>query len=308
MHRFGCVTYLYTSTVGRTKLDDRCEQVIFLGYAETHKVFVVYRPRHKSRYTSVHVCFDDRSIGSGHQAAGEKEFIYDSLQFSPGYLETTDNLEDNPLSLIPPTNDGAAQEEPQEEPRPPQHQMNSQPHHILADRVPRVRKDWGPPICASARLAAKSNGAVAGNAMEGDGGAGDVDEERDPGTDPPDAVEEVLLVSGEEPQSYREATNSPDAAEWEATMDSEMQSIARLDTFELVPLPPGRKAIGTTWTYSVKQNNTGAIVRYKARLCAQGFSQVPGIDFQDLMPPSHQLSPSGCFARWPRCWTGRSTL
>jgi len=44
MHRFGCVAYLYTSRVGRRKLDTRGEQTIFLGYSDTQKVFVVYWP------------------------------------------------------------------------------------------------------------------------------------------------------------------------------------------------------------------------------------------------------------------------
>ena len=70
----------------------------------------------------------------------------------------------------------------------------------------------------------------------------------------------TLLAHGEEPQSYAEAIASPDRAEWEAAMEEELNSIARLGTFELVHLPSRRKAIGTVWVFLVKQNNASQIV------------------------------------------------
>ena len=50
-------------------------------------------------------------------------------------------------------------------------------------------------------------------------------------------------------------------------------------TWELVPLPDGKKAIGSRWVFKIKRNADGSIERYKGRLVAQGFSQKPGLDF-----------------------------
>jgi hypothetical protein len=68
-------------------------------------------------------------------------------------------------------------------------------------------------------------------------------------------------------------------------MDEEMESIAHMSTYELIDLPPGRKAIRTTWVYQVKHNNASGITHFKACLCVEGFLQNPGIDFQDTYTP-----------------------
>lgn len=64
-----------------------------------------------------------------------------------------------------------------------------------------------------------------------------------------------------------------------------MTSLNNLDTWELVRLPPGRKVVKTRWVFDVKRNGEGAVVRYKARLVAKGFTQVEGIDFQEVYSP-----------------------
>ncbi|KAK9157808.1 hypothetical protein Scep_004382 [Stephania cephalantha] len=39
------------------------------------------------------------------------------------------------------------------------------------------------------------------------------------------------------------------------------------------------------WIFSIKRNSDGTINRYKARLLAKGFKQVPGIDFDEIYIP-----------------------
>jgi hypothetical protein len=43
--------------------------------------------------------------------------------------------------------------------------------------------------------------------------------------------------------------------------------------------------IGTKWFFKNKQREVGEIVRNKARLVAQGFSQVEGLDFGETFAP-----------------------
>ncbi|KAL1941168.1 hypothetical protein VTO73DRAFT_7380 [Trametes versicolor] len=94
-------------------------------------------------------------------------------------------------------------------------------------------------------------------------------------------LEHSFAISGDEPQTYKEAMASPEANEWEAAMVQELESIASLGSFELTSLPPGRKPIGTRWVFLVKRDTNGNVLRYKARLVAQGFTQQPGVDFQE---------------------------
>ncbi|GJU38445.1 putative ribonuclease H-like domain-containing protein, partial [Tanacetum coccineum] len=50
----------------------------------------------------------------------------------------------------------------------------------------------------------------------------------------------------------------------------------------LVDLPNGKRAIGTKWVFRNKKDERGIIVRNKARLVAQGYTQEEGIDYDEV--------------------------
>ena len=50
--------------------------------------------------------------------------------------------------------------------------------------------------------------------------------------------------------------------------------------FELTDLPKGRKVIRYRWVFDIKQDG-----QKKAHLLAKGFSQVEGIDFNEIFSP-----------------------
>ncbi|MCO5547962.1 hypothetical protein L7F22_001417 [Adiantum nelumboides] len=66
-------------------------------------------------------------------------------------------------------------------------------------------------------------------------------------------------------------------------MKSEMQSLYANNTWKLVLLPKGRKAIPSKWVYKVKCFDDKP--KYKACLVAKGFAQKEGIDFQEIFSP-----------------------
>ena len=53
---------------------------------------------------------------------------------------------------------------------------------------------------------------------------------------------------------------------WRDAMDEEVKSIEKNDSWELVSLLKGHKAIGVKWEYKTKKNAKGEIERYKAGL------------------------------------------
>ena len=93
-----------------------------------------------------------------------------------------------------------------------------------------------------------------------------------------------------EPRSYKEAARSPHRAQWERAMQEELDSIKANSTYEIVPLPVGRRAIGCKWVFKIKRRADCSIDRYKARLVAKGYSQLYGIDFTETFAPVVRFS------------------
>ena len=95
--------------------------------------------------------------------------------------------------------------------------------------------------------------------------------------------------SGAFPKSYKEALQSPHSEQWQAAMKDEMSSLKENDTFTLTPLPEGRTTVGGRWVYTVKENATGGET-YKARYVAKGYSQIPGVDYDETFAPTANLT------------------
>ncbi|GJR06655.1 putative ribonuclease H-like domain-containing protein [Tanacetum coccineum] len=53
----------------------------------------------------------------------------------------------------------------------------------------------------------------------------------------------------------------------------------------MVDLPNGKRAIGTKWVFRNKKDERGIVVRNKARLVAQGYTQEEGIDYDEVFAP-----------------------
>ena len=60
-------------------------------------------------------------------------------------------------------------------------------------------------------------------------------------------------------------------------MDEEYRSLMENDTWDLVPLPKGRKLVICKWVYKTKYASDGSVERLKARLVAKAFSKLKGL-------------------------------
>lgn len=59
----------------------------------------------------------------------------------------------------------------------------------------------------------------------------------------------TAMVATRDPQSFKEAISSADQSEWVKAMTLEMGSLINKKVFDLVPLPKGKRAIGSHWAY-----------------------------------------------------------
>ena len=71
-----------------------------------------------------------------------------------------------------------------------------------------------------------------------------------------------------------------DDEDWLEAMHDELNNFMHNQVWELVPRPTEEhNVIGTKWIFKNKQDVNGVVVQNKARLVAQGYSQVEGIDY-----------------------------
>jgi hypothetical protein len=94
-----------------------------------------------------------------------------------------------------------------------------------------------------------------------------------------------------DPKTLPQALATPERDEWIEAYDKEVNSLESRGTWERVDhLPPGAKAIGYTVVMKTKRDGNGKLDKRKARITAQGFSQVHGVDYFDTFSPVARIT------------------
>ncbi|KAK1434246.1 hypothetical protein QVD17_11166 [Tagetes erecta] len=93
---------------------------------------------------------------------------------------------------------------------------------------------------------------------------------------------EELLVIDDVPKRFQDASSEK---HWIDAMKTELASIEKNHTWELVHPPKNVKPIGLKWVFKVKRDAEEKLTRYKARLVAKGYVQKQGIDFDEVFAP-----------------------
>jgi ATP-binding cassette subfamily B (MDR/TAP) protein 1 len=104
----------------------------------------------------------------------------------------------------------------------------------------------------------------------------------------------VMLTDCGEPSCYQEVMLAAEKVKWEKAMQSEMNSLHKNHTWELVQLPEGKKALPCKWVYKEKITPSDGRPKYKARLVAKGFKQQQGIDFDEIFSPVVKMTTLRC--------------
>ncbi|KAI3755048.1 hypothetical protein L1987_54841 [Smallanthus sonchifolius] len=99
-------------------------------------------------------------------------------------------------------------------------------------------------------------------------------------------VGNTLHVKRVEPKKIDEALQH---SSWIEAMQEELLQFKRQEMWTLVDLPPGQTAIGTIWVFSNTQYERGIVVKNKAKLVAQGYTQEVGIDYDEVFAPVARL-------------------
>jgi hypothetical protein len=90
-------------------------------------------------------------------------------------------------------------------------------------------------------------------------------------------------ISG--PASYKQAMKQDDCHQWQLAVAEELKSMEKNRVWDVVDKPNNRNIVTSRWVFVKKTDEHGNLERYKARLVARGFQQIPGQDFNETFAP-----------------------
>ena len=291
LHEFGTTVYVKDLSAG--KLDVQAKVGKFVGYDDESKGYRVYRPEKRSVTIEREVRFNpDEVLIPDDRLGNEGEW--------PNY---NDNGVPNPTIPAPIAQPLVAQPPPANiepehiAPRPPE-----QPVEVIPQ--PRLPNNLDPPEPNTGRgFRTRPNpGHYArlnqGNAAESASFAELIDDvDHNPlfcamATYPEDDDDENFALAtapGDEP-SWQDAIRGPDREKWLAARDVEVNMLDSLNTFDVVPKPPGVNIVPTHYVCKKKRDAQGDIDKFKVRFVAGGHMQIYGVDYQETFAPVTKIA------------------
>ena len=270
---FGSTCFVLRPHVERSKLSSKSAICVFLGYGAGQKGYRCFDPISQKLYVSRHVVFLEH-------------IPYFSIPASAHNMTKSDLIRIDPFAvhdaIVPPV------DVPQSSPTLSDHNSCRVPTNISSD-TGTLAPDM--PIASSPSTAAQSSSETTTPVSP-----------RYPtrnrkSTQQPDFIYSCYSSSFvsflasvhrlSEPLSYKEAVIDP---LWQHAMAEELTALHQTHTWDLVPLPPGKRAIGSRWVYKIKTQSDGSVERYKARLVAKGYSQQYGMDYEETFAPVAKMT------------------
>ena len=93
-----------------------------------------------------------------------------------------------------------------------------------------------------------------------------------------------------DPTNIEEAHTQSNWPEWQKSIWCELNQHEQVGTWELVDPPSGVNIVGSQIVLHYKLDKHGTIQEYKARVIAQGFSQIEGINYNETFSPMAKLT------------------
>ncbi|KNZ54332.1 uncharacterized protein VP01_2974g1, partial [Puccinia sorghi] len=88
----------------------------------------------------------------------------------------------------------------------------------------------------------------------------------------------TLQVS-EIPKTYWEEMMSSDTTSWSKAVEAKLGAMNNQKVWKIIVAQEDKALLGTVWVFHKKKGAQGVVVKFKARLCAQGSKQREGLDF-----------------------------
>ena len=272
LHLFGSVCYAYEQQ--KKKLDPRCSEGLFVGYDKYSPSFLVYFPRTNTIGKYGTVKFTERFPSSPSRETNFYNSQSECHAEAPTYpLETMIQFYGNDSQKI---NDTVEVDVPRNGGDPVLENVSSE---LDNEDIPLLNP-----------LFSNDEAVVEGADVEPENARPyNLRNRSKQHNDFANCIRDACYRVSNVPASYSQAIKKNDADQWQLAMESEMKSMEDNHVFTVVPLPEGKKVVGSRWVYSIKDNPDGNIL-HKARFVAKGFSQVEGSDYTDTYSPTAKMS------------------
>ncbi|KAF1325883.1 Integrase catalytic core protein, partial [Globisporangium splendens] len=297
---FGCHAYVHIPSEKRSELDARSVLCRFLGYSDHEKAYRFEELSSGRIVVSRDAQFMEDTFDSGKRGQVGSKAVEFRDEDEATDSEDDDNREggysDQDMGERP-ANPASTRERPQwQQQQPPrqQPQRPQQPKQPSAEYPPGSKRHSRtnslealsePPVEKRYGRVSRTSGASSTPAPGPRSSLDDMSALLASIEEGEEECAHVVYSGGDLPTSFESAMESSDASKWMEACDSELESLCKNETWELVPLPRGRKAISSKWVFKVKETVEGLIERYKARLVAKGFLQKYGVDFEETFAP-----------------------
>nr|KAJ0194309.1 hypothetical protein LSAT_V11C800413730 [Lactuca sativa] len=269
-HVFGCICYILNQCDPRSKFEPKADKGIFVGYSSISKAFRVFHVNRQCIEESIHVKFDEESYTDEkvtHSSSIFQELLscsFDEVPPAGDEANSSDSIVPVPCSLNQDTaarsadNSLGADEifEAEDSPATDNVSVSNSPESasVTEHRYHPVNQIiWNIHDSVRTRSRVSNNFGMY-----------------------------VNFVSMILPDKIHLALQD---ADWIKAMQEELNEFERHKVWTLVPRPSGKTITGTRWVYRNKVDKDGIITRNKARLIAQGFTQIESIDYGETFAP-----------------------
>ena len=278
---FGCVAHVHVLDRGRTKLDERSHECVFVGVSEETKAYRLYDPKINRVIVSRDVVCDE-SVGWDWEISDDnvRNDVFSWVDDLNGEISDYDE------EFMEEDRDGTGLEPRDATGLEPRDKTELEPRVATLEieddgQIPEYAHSLGNVL----EQIDNEFSEMTGNDV--------VDETKGRLRKTPrwmdDYVQEAVVdeedacfMVTDDPVYFEEAVTQK---KWRDAMDLEIEAIEKNKTWELVNPPNGVKKIGVKWIYKTKLNEKGEVDKCKERLVVKGYAQRYGIDYSEVFAP-----------------------
>ncbi|GJY48304.1 putative ribonuclease H-like domain-containing protein [Tanacetum coccineum] len=287
------------------KFDGKADEGFFVGYSLNSKAFRVFNSRTRIVEENLHIRFSENTpnvVGSG----PDWLFDIDALTRTMNYEPIVAGTQSNGFAGIK-ASDNAGQARKETEPvkdyillplwtaDPPFSQDPKSSH----DDGSKPSSDDGKKVDEDPRKDSECNdqekednvnntnnvNAASTNEVNAVGGKTSIELPDDPNMPALEDYSIFDFTRDDEDDGVEADMNNLDTTIQIEAMQEELLQFKLQEVWTLVDLPNGKRAIGTKWVFRNKKDERGIVIRNKARLVTQGYTQEEGIDYDEVFAP-----------------------